>query len=43
MSQQVSRIINTMVIIKESYAAYQNKVEAPQHNAIGGHLHKMEE
>jgi len=30
MSQPV-RITNTMVIIKESYAAYQNKVKAPAH------------
>jgi hypothetical protein len=34
----LARITNTMVIIKESYAAYENKVEAPQHNANGGYL-----
>jgi hypothetical protein len=31
----LARITNTMVIIKESYATYENKVEAPQHNATG--------
>ncbi len=27
-----------MVIIKESYAAYENKIEAPQHDANGAYL-----
>ncbi len=34
----LARITNTMVIIKESYATYENKIEAPQHNANGGYL-----
>jgi hypothetical protein len=34
----LARITNTMVIIKESYATYESKVEAPQHNANGGYL-----
>ena len=34
----LTRIINTMVIIKESYAVYQNKVEAPHHDANRGYL-----
>jgi hypothetical protein len=34
----LARITNTMVIIKESYATYHNKIEAPQHDANGGYL-----
>jgi hypothetical protein len=29
--------MTTMVIIKERYAAYENKVEAPQQDANGGY------
>ena len=32
----LARITNTMVIIKESYAAYENKVEAPTQDGPGG-------
>jgi hypothetical protein len=32
----LARITNTMVIIKESYAAYENKVEAPPQDGPGG-------
>jgi len=32
----LARITNTMVIIKESYAAYENKVEAPPQDGNGG-------
>jgi hypothetical protein len=39
MGELLARIINTMVIIKESYAAYENKVDAPAHHiANGGYL-----
>jgi hypothetical protein len=34
----LTRIINTIMIIKENYAAYQNKVEAPHHDANRGYL-----
>jgi hypothetical protein len=34
----LARITNTMVIIKESYAAYKNKIEALQHDANRGYL-----
>jgi hypothetical protein len=34
----LARITITMVIIKESYAAYKNKVEAPPQGANGGYL-----
>ncbi len=34
----LARITNTMVIIKESYTTYENKVEAPQHNTNWGYL-----
>ncbi len=34
----LARITNTMVIIKESYAAYVNKVEASQHDSYRGYL-----
>ncbi len=34
----LARITNTMVIIKESYAACENKIEAPQHDTNGGYL-----
>jgi hypothetical protein len=32
----LARITHTMVIIKESYAAYENKVEAPPQDGPGG-------
>jgi hypothetical protein len=32
----LARITNTMVIIKESYVAYENKVEAPPQDGRGG-------
>jgi hypothetical protein len=38
MGELLARITNTMVIIKESYATYKNKVEAPHHDANGGYL-----
>jgi hypothetical protein len=34
----LARITNTMMIIKESYAAYCNKVATPQHEVHGGYL-----
>jgi hypothetical protein len=34
----LARITNTMVIIKESYMAYENKVEAPPQDGNGGYL-----
>ncbi len=34
----LARITNTMVIIKESYAEYLNKVEASQHDSYRGYL-----
>jgi hypothetical protein len=35
----LARITNTMVIIKENYATYQNNIAAPaQHDANGGYL-----
>jgi hypothetical protein len=34
----LTRITNTMVIIKESYAAYENKVKAPPQDANRGYL-----
>jgi hypothetical protein len=39
MSELLARITNTMVIIKESYATYENKVAAPaHHDANRGYL-----
>jgi hypothetical protein len=35
MGELLARITNTMVIIKESYAAYKNKVEAPPQDGNG--------
>jgi hypothetical protein len=34
----LARVTNTMVIIKESYVTYENKVEAPVQDANGGYL-----
>jgi hypothetical protein len=36
MEELLARITNKMVIIKESYAAYENKVEAPPQDGHGG-------
>jgi hypothetical protein len=33
-----ARITNTMVIIKESFPAYANTIEAPQHDVNGGYF-----
>jgi hypothetical protein len=42
MGELLARITNTMVIIKESYTAYENKVAAPaHHDANGGYLEAM--
>ena len=38
MNQLLARITNTMVIIKDNYAVYQNKVAAPQRDTNGGYL-----
>ncbi len=39
--ERLGQITNTVVIIKESYAAYRNKVPAPNIDANGGYLDAM--